>query len=124
MSMIVWAGIGLVRSTTSARDILVLNTQIDRMLATCREPFASIIEPNMGRRYRYRFGDTLVTDIRDRNGERVGFGIEACDEKDAERHIVTVQTLCNQYDVDAWISVWAWERMTAAPQSAPVETFA
>jgi hypothetical protein len=126
MSTLYWAGIGIDPDTQSRGDVDHLNDLIDGMLRerdVDTRPDVTILESDGSRRVKYQFGRFLVTDLYDRLGNRIGFGIEAVDEKDAERHVVEMQTLCNRFGVDAWISIWSWSR-SAVPCNAPVETFA
>jgi hypothetical protein len=126
MSIICWAGVGIDPETQSAEVIEEVNAGIDGMICELdvdTRPVVRITGPDGSERRRYLFGRSMVTDILDRAGVRVGFGIEACSEQDANAHVAEMQTLLNRWDVDAWVSVWAWSPLSS-PKDSPVETHA
>ena len=116
-----WAGVAIDPETQGEDAADQLNYQVDEMLAEQAEGYFAFIDESDGSHLdRYQFGMEILTDFFDRHGNRIGFGIETCNEEDAVALLDSVQSLLARWGVDALVSVWVWDRM-ATPLAAPVD---
>ena len=124
MSTVCWAGLGIDPQTQDPETVEGLNSRIDNMIAgSGEEPHVRIEEADGSRMNRYRFGAAELTEVFDRSGQRIGFGIEACSEEDGWDKLVDAHKILLNWgilDISSWVSVWAWDRM-AIPAKGPVD---
>lgn len=112
MSTLWWAGVAIDPQTQGDAAAQELDDQIDDMLAGLdAEPSTCIVESDGSEVYRYMFGSHTVSDIRDRLGNRIGFGIQCTGEEDGRAHVAQIQAIFVRWEVDALASVWTWGRM-------------
>jgi hypothetical protein len=121
MSTVWWAGVGFDTENQDEDMRAYLNAQVDDMLAALGAfPIVCIRELDGSERWRYQFGDYVITDLIS-HGARVGFGIETCGEEEAKGELVRMQTALNRWGADVLASVWVWEQMRPASSPVPIE---
>lgn len=115
MSTVWWAGVSIDPDTQGPHMADSLNLHIDLLLSNADggEHFATIDERDGSQTKRYRFGTLVITEIIDRLEQRVGCGIEACDEKDAALQLDRIRQFLRAWGIEALASVWQWSRMSA-----------
>jgi hypothetical protein len=127
MSTVWWAGVAIDPDTQGTEMAASLDLHLDLLLSDADggEHFATIDERDGSQTKRYRFGMLVITEIVDRLGQRIGCGIEACDEKDATLQLDRIRQFLQAWGIEALASVWQWNRMTA-PAAPPqlIETSA